>query len=91
MTQTKTWAIITLTLTWLLMSMTVQARGGLPEFTELVEKNADAVVNISTKMNKDDQAQPQRGDRAALHRGRRRPAQPAHPRLRAWHPRGGPP
>ncbi len=56
MTQTKTWAVITLAMTWLLMSMTVQARG-LPEFTELVEENGDAVVNISTKMNEDEQAQ----------------------------------
>ncbi|HET8806937.1 MAG TPA: DegQ family serine endoprotease [Methylophaga sp.] len=37
--------------------MTVQARGGLPDFTELVEKNADAVVNISTITNKDELAQ----------------------------------
>lgn len=54
MTQTKTWAVIALAMTWLLMSMTLQARA-LPEFTELVEDNADAVVNISTKMNKDEQ------------------------------------
>lgn len=59
MTQTKTWAVITLAMTWLLMSMTVQARAGLPEFTELVENNADAVVNISTKVNNDELAQQQ--------------------------------
>jgi serine protease Do len=53
MTQTKSWAIVVLAMTWLLTSMTVQARN-LPEFTELVEENADAVVNISTKVNKDD-------------------------------------
>lgn len=58
MIQTKTWAVIALAMTWLLMTMTVQARG-LPEFTELVEENGDAVVNISTKMNKDQQAQQQ--------------------------------
>lgn len=59
MTQTKTWAVLTLTMTWLLMSMTVQARGGLPEFTELVEENGDAVVNISTKMNDKEMVQQQ--------------------------------
>lgn len=59
MTQTKTWAVIALAMTWLLMSMTVQARGGLPEFTELVEENGDAVVNISTKMDKNQQIQQQ--------------------------------
>lgn len=59
MIQTKTWAVITLATTWLLMSLSVQARGGLPEFTELVEDNADAVVNISTKMDKEDQMQQQ--------------------------------
>ena len=58
MTQTKTWAVIALAMTWLMMSMAVQARN-LPEFTELVEKNADAVVNISTKMNKDEMVQQQ--------------------------------
>ena len=55
MTQTKSWAIVVLAMTWLLTSMTVQARN-LPEFTELVEENADAVVNISTKVNKDETA-----------------------------------
>lgn len=59
MTQTKTWAVIALAMTWLLMSMTAQARGGLPEFTELVEDNGDAVVNISTKMDKNQQMQQQ--------------------------------
>lgn len=58
MTQTRTWAVIALAMTWLMMSMAVQARS-LPEFTELVENNADAVVNISTKMNKDQQAKQQ--------------------------------
>jgi serine protease Do len=40
---------------WLMMSLQVQARN-LPEFTELVEENADAVVNISTKNNQEDRS-----------------------------------
>ncbi|AUZ84282.1 DegQ family serine endoprotease [Methylophaga nitratireducenticrescens] len=50
MTQYKTTgAMIFTLLMWLMLSSAVQARGGLPEFTELVAENGDAVVNISTK------------------------------------------
>jgi serine protease Do len=49
MTQYKTTgAMIMALLMWLMLSSAVQARGGLPEFTELVAENGDAVVNIST-------------------------------------------
>ena len=50
MTQYKTTgAMVMALLMWLMLSSAVQARGGLPEFTELVAENGDAVVNISTK------------------------------------------
>jgi len=49
MTQSKTTgAMIMALLMWLMLSSAVQARG-LPDFTELVAENGEAVVNISTK------------------------------------------
>lgn len=48
MTQYRTTAAIMMMLVWLALSSAVQARA-LPEFTELVAENGDAVVNISTK------------------------------------------
>ncbi len=48
MTQYRTTAAIMMMLMWLALSSAVQARA-LPEFTELVAENGDAVVNISTK------------------------------------------
>lgn len=55
MTQQKKWGVVSsLLMVWLLMSTAVQARG-LPEFTELVEKNSAAVVNISTKVDREQQ------------------------------------
>nr|WP_040577063.1 DegQ family serine endoprotease [Methylophaga lonarensis] len=39
-------------LAWFLLSASAHARG-LPDFTDLVEKNADGVVNISTKTQRD--------------------------------------
>lgn len=48
MTQYRTTAAIMMMLIWLALSSAVQARA-LPEFTELVAENGDAVVNISTK------------------------------------------
>ena len=50
MTQSKTTgAMIMALLMWLMLSSTAHARGGLPDFTELVAENGEAVVNISTK------------------------------------------
>jgi serine protease Do len=52
----KSGNITALFLAWfLLFSLNVQARSSLPEFTELVAENGDAVVNISThnKANQD--------------------------------------
>lgn len=56
MIQTKTWSLISVILAWCLLSTSAHARG-LPDFTELVEKNADGVVNISTKTQRDAPAQ----------------------------------
>lgn len=57
MTQYKTTgATIMALLMWLMLSSAVQARGGLPEFTELVAENGDAVVNISTKSKQTEMA-----------------------------------
>ncbi|MCX4193964.1 DegQ family serine endoprotease [Methylophaga sp. OBS1] len=53
MRYTKTWTAIMMLTAWLMLSFNVQARA-LPEFTELVAENGDAVVNISTR-NKVDQ------------------------------------
>ncbi|MCX4186439.1 DegQ family serine endoprotease [Methylophaga sp. OBS4] len=55
MRQYKNWtAVIMMLMAWLMLSMNVQARA-LPDFTDLVADNGDAVVNISTR-NKNDQA-----------------------------------
>lgn len=54
MTQYRTTgALIMALLMWLMLSSAVQARA-LPEFTELVAENGEAVVNISTKSKPDD-------------------------------------
>lgn len=47
MKQYKTWTTIIALLAWLMVSINVQARE-LPDFTELVAENGDAVVNIRT-------------------------------------------
>ena len=47
MTHHKTWAMIAALLVTSFMSVMTQA-SGLPEFTELVSENSDAVINIST-------------------------------------------
>ena len=47
----KAWAGLTILLAYLLLSSHVYARGGLPEFTELVAENSPAIVNISTTKN----------------------------------------
>lgn len=54
MRHSKTWTAVMMLTAWLLLSFNVQARA-LPEFTELVAENGDAVVNISTR-NKQEQA-----------------------------------
>lgn len=46
-------------LMWLMLSSAAHARGGLPEFTELVAENGDAVVNISTKSKANEMASSQ--------------------------------
>ncbi|HDZ15833.1 MAG TPA: DegQ family serine endoprotease [Methylophaga aminisulfidivorans] len=43
----KTWLALPMLITWLMLTFNVQARA-LPDFTELVADNGDAVVNIST-------------------------------------------
>ena len=43
----KNWTALAMLMTWLMLSVSVQARS-LPEFTELVADNGDAVVNIRT-------------------------------------------
>jgi serine protease Do len=43
----KNWAALTMLFAWLMLSFSVQARS-LPDFTELVADNGDAVVNIRT-------------------------------------------
>ncbi len=50
----KTWTAVMTLMAWFMLSFNVQARS-LPEFTELVAENGEAVVNISTR-NKTDQA-----------------------------------
>lgn len=45
----QTWALITIMTAWLLLSASAHAARGLPDFTDLVDENADAIVNISTK------------------------------------------
>ena len=47
----KQLSIVTILAAWLMLSINVHARGGLPEFTELVADNGAAVVNISTTKN----------------------------------------
>lgn len=60
MTQYRTTgAMIMALLMWLMLSSAVHARGGLPEFTELVAENGDAVVNISTKSKPNEMASSQ--------------------------------
>lgn len=53
MRQYKTWTAFMMLLAWAMLSFNVQARD-LPDFTELVADNGDAVVNISTR-NKNEQ------------------------------------
>lgn len=48
MRYTKTWTAVMMLAAWLMMSFNVQARSALPDFTELVAENGDAVVNIRT-------------------------------------------
>jgi len=54
MRQSKTWIAVTMLMAWMMLSMSAHARA-LPEFTELVAENGDAVVNISTR-NKTEQS-----------------------------------
>jgi serine protease Do len=49
---TKTWGVVSILLVWIALSFNVQARN-LPEFTELVADNGDAVVNISTRVKEE--------------------------------------
>ena len=56
MRHSKTWTAVMMLTAWLLLSFNVQARA-LPEFTELVAENGEAVVNISTR-NKQEQSGP---------------------------------
>ncbi|NOQ81436.1 MAG: Do family serine endopeptidase [Methylophaga sp.] len=44
----KVWSGLGILFAWCLLSLNVQAAGGLPEFTELVAEHGAAVVNIST-------------------------------------------
>ncbi len=53
MRQYKTWSAFIMLLSWVLLSFNVQARN-LPDFTDLVADNGEAVVNISTR-NKNEQ------------------------------------
>lgn len=48
-----TWAFLTVMMTWLMLSASAHAARGLPDFTDLVDKNADAIVNISTTNKRD--------------------------------------
>lgn len=50
----KTWTAVMMLMAWMMLSVPVHARA-LPEFTELVAENGDAVVNISTR-NKTEQS-----------------------------------
>jgi serine protease Do len=54
MRNTKTWTAVMMLMAWLTLSLNAQARS-LPEFTDLVADNGDAVVNISTH-NKTEQS-----------------------------------
>ena len=54
MRQYKTWTAFMMLMAWLMLSLNAQARS-LPDFTELVAENGDAVVNISTR-NKAEQS-----------------------------------
>lgn len=54
MRQSKTWTAVVMLMAWMMLSVSVHARA-LPEFTELVAENGDAVVNISTR-NKTEQS-----------------------------------
>ncbi|MCC5796498.1 MAG: DegQ family serine endoprotease [Methylophaga sp.] len=56
MIHTKTWSLMSVILAWFLLSASAHARG-LPDFTDLVEKNADGVVNISTKTQRETSSQ----------------------------------
>mmetsp|Transcript_24614 Transcript_24614/g.31534 ORF Transcript_24614/g.31534 Transcript_24614/m.31534 type:complete len:473 (+) Transcript_24614:109-1527(+) len=53
MRQYKTWSAFMMLLAWVMLSFNLQARN-LPDFTDLVADNGDAVVNISTR-NKSEQ------------------------------------
>lgn len=44
----QTWALITVMMSWLMLTANAHAARGLPDFTDLVDENADAIVNIST-------------------------------------------
>lgn len=55
MRNTKTWTAVMLLMAWLMLSFNVQARS-LPDFTDLVADNGDAVVNISTHNKTDESA-----------------------------------
>jgi serine protease Do len=48
----KIWALLSILMVWMSLSLNVQARN-LPEFTELVAENGDAVVNISTRVKEE--------------------------------------
>jgi serine protease Do len=54
MRQSKTWTAVMMLMAWMMLSVSAHARA-LPEFTELVAENGDAVVNISTR-NKTEQS-----------------------------------
>jgi serine protease Do len=54
MRQSKTWTAVMMLMAWMMLSVPAHARA-LPEFTELVAENGDAVVNISTR-NKTEQS-----------------------------------
>ena len=47
----KQLSLLTVLFAWLMLSINVHARSGLPEFTDLVAENGAAVVNISTTKN----------------------------------------
>lgn len=48
MRQYKTWSALMMLFAWVMISFNVQARN-LPDFTDLVAENGEAVVNISTR------------------------------------------
>lgn len=54
----RVWAGLLACLFWLSLSASIQARS-LPEFTELVAENADAVINISTTKTQKPRRMPQ--------------------------------